>query len=143
MDFVIIRYLHFIGILVLSSALVLEHMLLRREATVADIKKLAVIDLIYGVSAGLVLLTGLAMWFWVGKPAEFYSANPLFHSKLLLFVFIALMSIYPTLFFIRSRRSGGSVAVPRIIVATVRIELLLLAAIPLLAVLMAQGYGLG
>jgi uncharacterized membrane protein len=33
--------------------------------------------------------------------------------------------------------------VPRIIVATVRIELLLLAAIPLLAVLMAQGYGLG
>jgi putative membrane protein len=143
MEFVLVRYFHFLGILVLFAAIALEHMLVKREMTTQEIRRTAAVDLMVGISAGVVLLTGLSLWFLVGKPAEFYSSNPVFHTKVTLFVVAALLSIYPTVFLLRNRRtSAPSTAVPRGVVMVIRVELLLLAAIPLLAALMAQGYGL-
>ncbi|MEZ5526744.1 MAG: DUF2214 family protein [Gammaproteobacteria bacterium] len=40
----------------------------------------------------------------MGKPAAFYNGNPVFHAKLTLFVLIALLSIYPTVFLLRQRK---------------------------------------
>ncbi|MBV6647159.1 MAG: DUF2214 family protein, partial [Cyclobacteriaceae bacterium] len=87
---------------------------------------------------------GLAMWLWVGKPASFYSENPVFLVKLGLVISLGLLSIYPTVFFTRnkSKREGDSqdiVHIPNGVIWSVRIELLLLFSIPLLAILMARG----
>jgi putative membrane protein len=56
---------------------------------------------------------------------------------------VGLLSIYPTIFFIRNRKGnqGELVAVPSAIFWMLRLELLLLAIIPLLAGLMAHGVG--
>lgn len=143
MEDILIRYLHFIAILTLASVLVVEHLLLKAEMSAVEIKRIAIIDMIYGISAGVILITGLLLWLWVGKPTEFYSQNPIFHIKLTLFLTIGLLSIYPTVFFLKNRRTNTEVlAIPKAIIMIIRVELLLLLLIPLLAVLMAQGIGL-
>lgn len=139
----LIRYMHFTGIIILSSMLIAENLMLTRNLNKAAIKKLAIIDGIYGMGAIITLIAGLLLWFWVGKPGSFYSSNPIFHAKLGLFVFIAVLSIVPTIFFLKNIKSAqDSIVVPGYIIFITRLEVFLLFVLPLLAVLMARGYGL-
>ncbi|WP_115720248.1 DUF2214 family protein [Gallaecimonas mangrovi] len=143
MDDIFFRYLHFLGMLVMMAALVCEHMLLSPTMTATQLKKLARLDIVYGISALVVFIAGISLWFWVGKPAAFYSQNWVFHLKVTLFVLILALSILPSLFFIRASRSGAeTVALPKVVIMLVRTEMLVMLIIPLLAVLMAKGVGL-
>ena len=143
MDEIIIRYLHFIGIFVIASALFTEYMLIKKEMSGAEIKKLAKIDLFYGIAAIVVLLAGLSLWFWVGKPAVIYTRNFLFHIKLTLFLVLGILSIFPSIFFMKNKKKDETqIKVPKSIFLIIRIELLILVIIPLLAVLMSRGYGM-
>lgn len=143
MAYVVLKYLHIIAAMTLFATLVIEHMFLKREMSPRELARIATVDMIYGLSAGVVLIAGLLLWFVVGKPPAFYSLNPVFHSKVALFVLVGLLSIYPTVFFIKNRRATTPVVeLPKSIIMIVRFELLLLLLIPLLAVIMAQGYGL-
>ncbi|RYY03851.1 MAG: DUF2214 family protein [Gammaproteobacteria bacterium] len=140
---VLVRYVHFLGIIILSSALVSEHILLSVDTSVKKFKRLVVIDAIFGISAILALTAGLLLWFVVGKPSGFYTHNWIFHIKLTVFALIALLSIYPTVFFIRNRnKTIEQVIVPKSVIVTIRAELTLLLFMPLFAVFMAHGFGL-
>lgn len=140
MEYIIIRSLHFISILILFAALVAEHLLFDKQITKEQLKKLAVIDMIYGIFAVVALITGLLLWFLVGKPAEFYNTNAFLHIKLTLFVIIAALSIIPTLFLLKNRQSEETVFdVPPKVIMLIRIELTLLLILPILAVIMAKG----
>jgi putative membrane protein len=93
----------------------------------------------------ILLAVGMTLWLGpYGKPTEFYSNNPLFHTKLTLFIIIGILSIYPTVFFIKNKNGDQeeNIAVPNIIFWMVRLELLLLFVIPFLAGLMAKGIGI-
>jgi putative membrane protein len=139
----IIRYFHFMGIFCLFAGLVAEHLLMAKVMTRAAIRRLATIDLIYAITALLVLGSGLLLWFEVGKPAVFYTKNALFHTKLLLFVVVAVLSIFPGIY-LRKAKNGDStetVTPPKWVIMTIRTQLLLLCIIPLLAVCMAKGIG--
>ena len=140
---VIVRYLHFLGIIILSATLVSEHILLSIDTSAQKFRRLAAIDAVFGLSALTVLSAGLLLWFVVGKPSEFYTHNWIFHIKLSLFAVIGCLSVFPTIFFIRNRNSPSSeVVVPKSIVMIIRAELMLLLFIPLCATFMARGYGL-
>lgn len=140
---ILVRYAHFIGIIVLSSALFAQHILLKAEINQQQLKQLKVIDRIYGVSAFVVLLSGLALLLWVGNPAEFYAKNPVFHVKMTLFVVMAALSLAPTLFLIKQKsKTSQVIQVPKYLLHIVRFESLLLIAIPLAATFMAAGFGL-
>ncbi len=141
---ILFRYLHFLSILVMFSSVVSEHLLLKPRMTRSEIQRLSVLDAVYGVSALIIVGIGLTLWFGVGKPAEFYTKNWIFHLKVGLFVIVAILSIYPTVFFLRNRKGNNPaelVDVPKSIVWLIRLELLLLAFIPLCAALMAKGIG--
>ena len=140
---IIAKYVHFLCIFAIVGALTSEHLLLKDRMTRKEIYRLSIIDAIYGVSALLLLGAGLSLWLWLGKPAEFYSKNWIFHLKLTLFLLIGLLSIYPTIFFIKNRKGKPEeiVDVPKSIKMLLRVELLLLFIIPLLASLMAKGIG--
>ena len=143
MLYTLIRTLHFVAIFVLVGALVIENMGLKPPITGEDARNLARVDALYGIGAVLTLLFGLILWLWVGKPSEFYSLNPVFHFKLGLFFLLALLSIYPTIFFLRNRKStADAIEVPRLIAILTKLELGILFIIPLLAFLMARGIGL-
>lgn len=140
---ILVKYLHFLCIFGIVGALVSEHLLLKETMTRAQIKRLARIDGVYGLAALLLLAAGLTLWFGVGKPAEFYSKNYLFHTKVGLFVLIGLLSIVPTVFFLKNQKGDltEEVKIPTHIKMLVRLELLILFIIPLLASLMAKGIG--
>lgn len=145
---VLIRYGHFLGIFGLVSMVVCQNVLLRSVVTNHQLQLLTRLDALYGLSAFLTLAAGLGLWFGVGKPASFYTGNPVFHIKVTLFVVIGLLSIYPTVMFTRLRRANReqaaehSVALGAALIGIKRTELLLIILLPLLAVVMAQGIGL-
>src|SRR5688572_11533688 len=141
---IILRYVHFISIFAIVGSLVSEHLLLKKELTRAEIGRIARIDAVYGLAAVTLLGVGLTLWFsGVGKPSVYYSKNWIFHIKITCFATVALLSIYPTFFFIKNRKGDHAeiVAVPKVIFWMLRFELLLIFIIPLLAALMARGVG--
>ncbi len=139
----LVRYAHFLAILILAGTLFAQHLMLRPEMSAGEIRRLARIDRFYGLAAVGVLVAGLSLWLGGAKPAAFYTANPVFHAKLGLYVVAALLSLHPTIFFIRqSRREATVVQVPRSVRLVIRIELAIVLILPLLAVLMARGVGL-
>ncbi len=141
---IFLRYVHFISVFAIVSTVVSEHLLLKKSMTRAGLARIARIDAVYGLAAVTLLGAGLTLWLsGVGKPAVWYSKNWIFHTKVSCFVMVGLLSIYPTVFFIKSRKGDPDevVTVPKKIFWLLRFELLLLLIIPLLAGLMAKGIG--
>ncbi|MEP0713666.1 MAG: DUF2214 family protein, partial [Algoriphagus sp.] len=77
------------------------------------------------------------------KQTEFYSKNYIFHTKVTLFATLGILSIYPTIFFLKQGKGDPQevISIPKSIFMLLRIELLILTIIPLLAGLMAKGIG--
>lgn len=141
---IILRYLHFVSIFIIVSTLVVEHLLLQKEMPRSSVARLARVDAVYGMAALTLLGAGLTLWFsGIGKPTEFYSQNWIFHTKITLFAIVGILSIYPTVFFLKNRKGNPEevVQIPTSIFWMLRFELLLLFIIPLLAGLMAKGFG--
>lgn len=141
---IVLRYIHFISIFAIVGSLVSEHLLLKKELSRAEIRRLSVIDAVYGSAALALLIAGLTLWLGsFGKPAVYYTKNWIFHTKITCFALIGILSIYPTVFFIRNRKGNLTdvIPVPESIFWMLRFELVLLFIIPLLAGLMAHGVG--
>lgn len=142
----IAAFLHYGAIFSLAGALMVEYALVRQPDVRPFVGIIARADLIYGIAALAVLLTGLARFGWYGKGIDFYLATWLFHAKVTLFILTALVSIVPTLRFLRWKKqvaAGGGVDAreQRSTRLLVLLELHLVFLIPLLAVFMARGYG--
>lgn len=143
MAFVITNYLHYLGMALLFSALLLELVQFQTRLDGRVARRLAAADALYGLAAVAVLVTGLLRVFIYAKPAAYYGHNFLFHIKMTLFVVVLALSVYPTIHFLRRRGAadGESVQYPALVGVLIKIELALLALIPLLAVMMGHGYG--
>src|SRR5262249_40385007 len=94
-------YLHFIFIFLMVGALVAELFVLRLAASAPVLKLLARIDIMFGASAGFVLLAGFGRVYLGAKGADYYWANHSFWGKLTVFVIIGLITIWPTVKFIQ------------------------------------------
>lgn len=139
-----LRYVHFVSILAIAGSLVSEHVVLQKEMTRGQLSRLAKIDAVYGVASLTLLAAGLTLWLGsYGKPAVVYTRNWIFLTKISLVGLIGLLSIYPTVFFLKNLRGNREekVPVPTVIFMLLRLELLLLLIIPFLAGLMARGVG--
>jgi putative membrane protein len=142
----LLAYAHILAFLTMAVFLTSEAALCRIEwMNAAVVERLARVDLVYGLAAVMVLLTGLARIGWGIKGAAWYGAQPLLHAKVGLFVVVGLMSIVPTMRYLRWRRvlrREGALPAEREVKSTRRIILIqahLLALIPLLAVFLARG----
>lgn len=144
----ILAYLHLLAILTMVVFLTSEAALCRMQwLNAAVVERLAKVDLIYGIAAVVVLATGVARTWWGVKGTAWYWTHPLLHVKLSLFVILGVLSIFPTLAFIRWRKAlRASGALPaegevRRARRFILIQAHLIALIPLAAVLLARGYG--
>lgn len=139
---VTVRYFHFLSIFAAFALLTIEYLLLNQEISERQFRKLVVVDMAYAGSLLVVMLCGLGLWLWVGKPAGFYTGNWVYNTKITLFLLIILLRFFPSGFLMRNRRLlPRSIRTPKSIIWVVRLELALLCLIPLLAVLMADGVG--
>ena len=105
--------------------------------------------MIFGISAGVLLLVGLARVFYFEKGATYYFHTWTFHAKLSLFVIVGLISIIPTMEFLRWRpavKAGQTPVVSAEKIKSIRsiihYEMVGVVLIILFAALMAKGIGL-
>lgn len=143
-----VAYLHFVSAFLVAAFLVTEFFLCAPQLQHPQVRTLARVDLYYLFAAVAVLVTGALRVFAVGKGAAFYLNNPVFYIKLALFLAVGLVSILPTMQFMRWKRTlktaGHGTPLDRDVGLARRyiaLELVLLAFIPLMAVLMARGIG--
>jgi putative membrane protein len=145
-----LAYLHFTAIFLLFSFLVTQAMLLRAPLDERAIRLLGRVDLFYGLSSALVLLTGFLRLGLGAKGADFYMGSWVIYAKVGLFLAVGLISIKPTLVFIQWRRAVDHDAAWRLppreqsaMRRLVMLEIHLAALVPVFAVMMARGLGRG
>lgn len=140
-------FLHHVAAFTLVAALAVEFVLVK-ELNVHNARKLVLADLVFGVSAGVVIVVGLLRVFYFEKGAPYYFHSVPFIAKLSLFAMVGLLSIYPTVTFLSWRGSLRQGLVPVVAASKMSLirrivhwELAAIVAILLCAALMARGVG--
>jgi putative membrane protein len=142
-------FLHHLLAFALTACLVCEFIAYRRNMRLAEIQRIQRVDLIYGISAGLLLVIGLLRVFFFEKGVNFYMNNPFFWVKMMAFILVGLLSIDPTIRYIRWNRTLRRNEVPEISEPEYRrtrmllsLEVIGIAVILLAASMMARGVGM-
>ena len=133
-------FVHHVAAFALVSAMVVEFVLIRQELNAVAARRLALADMVVGISAAVLLVVGLLRVFYFEKGSAFYFNNAAFIAKLALFLAVALASIYPTLKFLAWRKNPDPSAVP-LVRRILHLELVGVVLILLCAALMARGIG--
>lgn len=140
--------LHHLAAFALAGLLAAELVLLRGTLDADGIRRFGTVDALYGASAGIVVVVGVARLLFGSVPIEFYLGNAFFWTKMTALASVAAISVLPTIQGIRWRRAlaADSSFVPdgtqvgrsrRALMAQVAV----LPLIPISAALMAHGIG--
>jgi putative membrane protein len=139
-------FLHFVAVFGIVGTIFLEWQTMSRAPSHAEARRMQRADRWYGIFAVLLLVVGFLRVYYFEKGKAFYFSNPFFQAKLLLFVAVGLISIYPTILFIRWGRQMTQGAAPAVsereygrIMLSLGAELALLVLMVLCASLMARG----
>ena len=138
----LLAYAHYLAIIWVFVVLAIELALCRAPLDRETARFIGRVDVAYLAAALAVLVTGFARAALGTKGWAFYAGNPFFWTKLGMFAFVGLISLVPTVSFIRWSRAGvariarAEIGRARTFVA---VELGLLALLPLFATLMSRG----
>jgi putative membrane protein len=145
----LMAFLHHLAAFTLVAALAVEVALFKPPLSLVQARRLLGTDIIFGASAGAVLVIGLLRVAYFEKGPAYYWHDGFFLAKFAAFLAAALISIYPTAVFLSWRATLKAGALPEpsaAVTARVRMCLMLeLTAIVVIlgcAALMARGLGL-
>jgi len=145
----LVAALHYLAAFVVFATVFCEWLLFQRTPTLIEARRIQVCDAAYGIAAGVLVVAGLLRVYVYEKGSEFYFSNPVFFLKIGLFALAGLISIYPTVQFIRWRKSTRAGQAPTVterqhslITLSLKAELVCLIGIVVSASLMAKGIGL-
>jgi putative membrane protein len=139
---------HHLLFLLLAGVLAFEISAVRSSMDREAILRVARVDAWYGILAVAIIVVGFSRAIFAAKGWAYYSVNLFFWAKLGAFAVVGLLSIMPTVEFIRWRKatsanltfapaSHGIRNVRRVLFA----EAIVFALIPAFAAAMARGYG--
>ncbi|MGE0029752.1 MAG: DUF2214 family protein [Steroidobacteraceae bacterium] len=142
-------WLHLLAAGVAAGLLLTEYWLCRRALDRSQVRLLGTVDLGYFLALIASLATGLARALYFAREPDFYLVNRLFWLKIIVFVAIGLVALAPTLQYIRWNREARTLPafapltreVDRVR-AGIAFGLGLWLILPLLAIVVARGYGL-
>jgi putative membrane protein len=145
----VFAFLHFLAVFGIFCTVFLEWQTMSSAPTHAEARRIQQCDKWFGIFAAIVLVVGFLRVLYFEKGKAFYISNPFFHAKLTIFVLVGLLSIYPTIRFIKwgaQTKQGLAPVVSSLeykrIMLTLRAELVLLLGMAACASLMARGVGL-
>ena len=144
----LMAFLHHAAAFTLVAALAVEVALFKPPLSATQARRLLRTDMIFGVSAGVLLVVGLLRVTYFEKGPGYYWHDVFFLIKFGAFLLAALISIYPTVTFLswnRVLKTGAAPEVPPRQTHYVRmclmLELTAILLILLCAALMARGFG--
>jgi len=139
---------HHLLVFALAGVLAFELGAVRARMETRDVVRLARADAWYGILAAAIIVVGFSRAVLAAKGWAYYSVNLFFWAKIAAFAVVGILSIFPTIAYLRWRRAGRSDAAfvpPEEELARVRrilwLEAAVFAFIPLFAAAMARGYG--
>ena len=139
----ILAVLHHLIVFSLVGVVLAELAIVRRGMDAAAVGRVAAIDLWYGILAELIVFVGFGRAILAAKGWDYYAHNLFFWAKIAAFVVIGLLSVPPTIAYVKWRKAG--VTPPDEAVAKARrfllVELVLFAPLLAFAAAMARGYG--
>ena len=145
----LVAYIHYLGIILCFGALMYERIFLKINLTKSEAISIILADVIYGIAGLAILITGILRVKYYGQGGDFYTSNPIFWVKVSLYIFVGLLSLYPTTTYVLWAIPLSKNQLPvisenlvkrfKLIITT---ELVGFAVIPLFATLMSRGIGL-
>lgn len=144
-----ITYLHYLSFILVGAALFTELLLVKSQITKSVLSKIVKADAVYGIFSIVLVTTGLIRVFYFGKGSDYYFSNWIFNLKFSLFILVGLLSILPTIQFLKLNKklkleaNETQIDLPNYskIRISVILEFFILLLIPFLAILMANGVG--
>lgn len=144
----LIAFGHFIAFFALACALTLQIALVKPSPDIETAKRIQRADRAYGLMTVLVLVFGFLRVFYFEKGSDYYFNNTYFLIKLALFVGVGLMSILPTITYLRWRKEIKQDVAPTFSEADsaklrkfLHYQLIGIGAILFCASMMAKGFG--
>jgi len=110
----VVAFLHFVAAFGVVSTLFLQWLTFNRQLTVVEARRIQRADMIYGITAGLVIIFGLLRVLYFEKGSEYYFSSTFFYIKVFLFLFVGLLSVYPTIRFLKWRTNTNLGKAPEI-----------------------------
>lgn len=93
----LVAYGHYLGLVLVSMSLAIERITIKPSMTVEEEDRLTYADIVYGIAGVIILATGYFRVTEFGKGWDFYSHEPIFWVKLLLFMIMGSSSLFPTI----------------------------------------------
>ena len=144
-----VAYVHYLSFMLCFAALVVERRLIRPDPDRRTATAMVITDIIYGIAALALLISGIFRVLYFGQGSEFYTQNPLFWWKVGLYLSVGGLSLYPTVTYILWAIPLPKGELPKVSEALatrlswiINVELVGFAFVPMLATLMARGVGL-
>ena len=144
-----VAYIHYLSFMLCFGALIFERISLKPNLKRNEVISIFLADIIYGIAGLALLISGIYRVLKFGQGVEFYTQNPVFWAKIIVFAFIGSLSLYPTITYILwliPLRKGSLPQVTDNLVSRIKllinIELVGFSSIPFLATLMSRGVGL-
>ncbi len=120
-----------------------EFWAVRPGLSAGTVQRVASMDVWYGVLAAAIIVIGFCSAIFASKGWAYYSHNAFFWAKIGIFVAVGLLSIRPTIAFIRWRKLAvlPSDSDLKIVRRYLHMELSLFVFLPIFAAAMARGLG--
>ncbi len=145
----LVAYLHYLSFMICFASLVLERKLLKADPNRFEAISMLVTDVFYGVAGLTLLITGILRVLYFGQGSYFYTQNPIFWWKVGTFIFVGLLSLYPTITYIFWAFPLSKGELPKLSLQKtsrlgiiINIEIIGFALIPVFATFMSRGIGL-
>ena len=145
----LVAYVHYLSFMICFGALIFERISLKASPNKKEAISMVIADVIYGIAGIALLISGIYRVIKFGQGADFYTENPIFWTKIIIFALVGSLSLYPTFTYILwaiPLSKGNLPIVSSNLLARLKliinIELIGFSFIPLLATFMSRGYGL-
>ena len=146
---VLFAWLHLVAVGLAFGLLLSEYWLCRRIPDRLQVRLLGTVDLGYFLALTGSVATGLARVLFFGQDTAYYLANRLFWLKIAMLVAIGFVALFPTRQYIRWNREARTAPAFAPLTrelervrGSLALQLGLMLLLPLLAILVAKGYGL-
>tara|TARA_B100000579_G_scaffold83105_1_gene64826 strand:- start:232 stop:693 length:462 start_codon:yes stop_codon:yes gene_type:complete len=145
----LVAYVHYLSFMVCFGALIFERISIKTNPNRKEAISMVVADIVYGLAGVALLITGIYRVTKFGQGSDFYTQNPIFWTKMIIFALVGSLSLYPTVTYILWAIPLSKGKLPEVttnllarLKVIINIELLGFSSIPLFATLMARGIGI-
>ncbi len=144
-----VAYVHYLSFMFCFGALIYERISLKPNPERQEALCIVIADIIYGIAGVALLVSGIFRVTKFGQGAEFYTQNPIFWAKIIIFSLVGSLSLYPTTTYVLWAVPLSKGSLPKVtqnlvsrLKLIINIELIGFSSVPFLATLMARGVGL-